>query len=169
MEGMDTPLNRACAKGSLRAVEIMVEGLGAKVDSTGMRSGFSPLHAAALGGNCNIVRYLLRHGAQASAAIVSGTGKTFSTDAATEPFVGYTPLMLAVLVKDPWSVNELLLAGASNTATGLDGKSPQDLFRDLLSTTGLDPVVTKLGWLLEPGEKGFARETDAGAKHMLQN
>ena len=165
---MDTPLNRACAKGSLRTVEIMLEGLGAQVNSTGMRSGFSPLHAAAQAGNCNVVRYLLAHGAHASAAIVSGTGKTFSTHDAAEPYVGYTSLMLAVMAKDPWSVNELLLAGASNEVTSLDGKSPQWLFHDLVSAAGQSPIIDQLAWLLEPGAKGVARESPAhGAARLL--
>ena len=76
---MDTPLNRACAKGSLRTVEVMLEQLGAKITSTGVRSGFSALHVAAQGGNCNVVRYLIKSGAKVNEPVVSGVGKTTST------------------------------------------------------------------------------------------
>jgi hypothetical protein len=155
--GMDTPLNRACAKGSLRTVEVMVEMLGAKVNVTGMRSGFSALHAAAQGGNCNVVRYLIKQGAKVNAAIMSGTGKTASTQDAPEMCLGYTPLMLAVMAKDPWSVNELLLAGARNNAQGLDGKTPQELLQALSATTAWDPIMAALSSLLEMGAEGVPR------------
>jgi len=156
-DGMDTPLNRACAKGSLRCVEIMVEELGAQVISTGALSGFSPLHAAAHGGHCNVVRFLIAKGAEVNASIVSGTGQTPSSIDAAEAFLGYTPLMLAVGAKDPWSVNELLLAGASNNVVALNGKTPLVLLQELSATNAWDTVMSTLSSLLEHGAIGLPR------------
>ena len=157
---MDKPLNRACAKGSLRVVEIMVRDQGATINSTGICSGFSPLHAAAYGGHCNIVRYLIKMGATVNTAIVSGSSETFwtlKTATSPEPFLGYTPLMLAVLAKDPWSVNELLLAGARNDARGLDQKTAWDLLSELTGTYDWDPVMEALASLLKKNATGLQR------------
>ena len=151
---MDKPLNRACAKGSLRVVEIMVRDQGATINSTGICSGFSPLHAAAYGGHCNIVRYLIKKGATVNTAIVSDSSETAYSP---EPFLGYTPLMLAVLAKDPWTVNELLLAGARNDARGLDQKTARDLLQELTSTYEWDPVMEALASLLKEDATGLQR------------
>jgi ankyrin repeat protein len=161
---MDTPLNRACARGSLRVAEVMVKDLGAKINATGLRSGFSPLHAAALGGHCSIVRYLIQNGAKVNAAIVSGSGKTASAADDPEPFLGYTPLMLAVHAKDPWSVNELLLAGARKDARGLDQKTAQTLLQNLSATNDWDPVMATLASLLEPDATGVQRPQGESAR-----
>ena len=155
--GVDTPLNRACAKGSLRVVELMVDELDAKVNSTGMRSGFSPLHAAAKGGNCNVVRCLIKRGAKVNAAVVSGTDKTSSAPDLPELYVGYTALMLAVTAKDPWSVNELLLAGAQNNVRAMDGKTPQMLLQEMTAIHAWDPAMAMLSSLLENGVQGIPR------------
>ena len=79
--------------------------------------------------------------------------------------------MLAVTAKDPWSVNELLLAGASNEVTSLDSMTPQRLFRDLVSVAGQSPILDQLAWLLEPGAKGVSREapTDGAARLLLHD
>ena len=76
---------------------------------------------------------------------------------------GYTPLMLAVHAKDPWSVNELLLAGARKDARGLDQKMAQTLLQELSATNDWDPTMVTLASLLEPDATGVQRPQGSSA------
>jgi len=61
-----SPLHSAAYRGDLDGVELQLRG-GADVHSTQHRTGMTPLHMAALGGNAAVVRRLLKAGANATA------------------------------------------------------------------------------------------------------
>jgi len=89
----------------------------------------------------------------------------------SENFLGYTPLMLAVLAKDPWSVNELLQAGAQSDVMGLDKMTPMKLLQKLgssLPTSNFaDPAISRLSLLLEKGAKSVPRPRLAERSYNL--
>ncbi len=89
----------------------------------------------------------------------------------SENFLGYTPLMLAVLAKDPWSVNELLQAGAQSDVMGLDKMTPMKLLQKLGSSQPTsnfaDPAISRLSLLLEKGAKSVPRPRLAERSYNL--
>lgn len=115
----ETPLMMAGLRGEGDAAEALV-ARGAAVNKT----GWTPLHYAATGGNVKIIRLLLEHGAKLEARSPNGT----------------TPLMMACRYGSEDAVNALLAAGADRTLKndlGMDAAAFAD-------SVGRDYLVRKL-------------------------
>ena len=102
-----TPLSLACLSGREDTVQLLVEH-GALLNHEG---GFSPVHAAAMTGNMNILRMLGHKGAVWSVVDRNGV----------------TPLHYAVYKGHKKVVGFLLESGADPTAKDGRGKTPAEL------------------------------------------
>jgi ankyrin repeat protein len=97
---------------------------GANPDSAD--AGYTPLHAAVLRSDLNLVKALLAHGANPNIKMTKGTPLRRDTTDFNLPatLIGSTPYLLAAKFLEPEIMRELAAGGADLKATMRDGSTP---------------------------------------------
>jgi ankyrin repeat protein len=97
---------------------------GANPDSAD--AGYTPLHAAVLRSDLNLVKALLAHGANPNIKMTKGTPLRRDTTDFILPatLIGSTPYLLAAKFLEPEIMRELAAGGADLKATMRDGSTP---------------------------------------------
>jgi ankyrin repeat protein len=143
-------------------------------DPNASSAGYTPLHAAVLAGQVNLVKALLVHGADPNTRVTNGspTGRT-SKELAIQPSLrGATPFFLAAKFAED-EIMRILVAGGADLLAGLhDGTTPLMVAAGL-RTSGFsdngEAGEDRHGRHLDPGEVSLALSQNEDQRRTLNS